>query len=56
MKALGGNGGLKSDFFFAGTKAHDKDDRINYNKANGGRPITTATAPAATPRPSSPRS
>ncbi len=28
-------GPLKADYFFAGTAAHDADDRIIYNKANG---------------------
>jgi serralysin len=35
MKALGSVGALKVGFFFAGVHAHDVDDHIIYNKANG---------------------
>jgi Ca2+-binding RTX toxin-like protein len=35
FKAVGSNGPLKSDYFFAGSKAHDADDHIIYNKATG---------------------
>jgi Ca2+-binding RTX toxin-like protein len=28
-------GALKSGYFYAGTKAHDKDDRLIYNKKTG---------------------
>jgi Ca2+-binding RTX toxin-like protein len=35
FKALGGNGGLKSAYFYKGAKAHDADDHIIYNKATG---------------------
>jgi Ca2+-binding RTX toxin-like protein len=35
FKAAGAPGTLKSAAFFAGTKAHDADDRIIYNKATG---------------------
>jgi Ca2+-binding RTX toxin-like protein len=30
-----GTGPLKAQYFFAGTHAHDADDRIIYNKASG---------------------
>jgi serralysin len=35
FKALGAAGTLKSAFFFLGTQAHDANDHIIYNKANG---------------------
>jgi serralysin len=35
MPKLGAAGALKSALFFAGAAAHDADDRIIYNKANG---------------------
>ena len=36
MKALGGVGWLKTNFFFAGPGPHDFDDHIIYNRASGG--------------------
>jgi Ca2+-binding RTX toxin-like protein len=35
MAALGAPGALKANFFFAGAAAHDADDHVIYNKANG---------------------
>jgi len=35
MPKLGAAGALKGTAFFAGAAAHDADDRIIYNKANG---------------------
>jgi Ca2+-binding RTX toxin-like protein len=32
---LGGTGALKAGFFYAGTKAHDADDHIIYDRAHG---------------------
>ena len=36
MTTIGGVGALKANFFFAGASAHDRDDRIIYNRASGG--------------------
>ena len=33
--AIGGLGALNANAFFAGTAAHDADDRIIYNSATG---------------------
>ena len=35
MKAIGKNGKLAKDAFFAGKKAHDAEDRIVYDLASG---------------------
>jgi serralysin len=35
MKTIGGVGALKANFFFAGVRAHDRDDHIVYNRASG---------------------
>jgi serralysin len=35
MKTIGSVGALKANFFFAGVRAHDRDDHIVYNRASG---------------------